>query len=223
MRFRRSFGLFLFALSSAAGAVTTDDGSCRNGSFPVQNESFGLATIGGQGRAYFLGDMDGCPNAEARCRERTYVIPGNRVVTGRTSGAYVCVYYPSRGGGTAGWMEATRLVPVAVAANPPRAAWLGDWSEEGNPRLTFLARGNGLSVEGEAYWPSPNPSPRDYPGGPNVGNVGETLEVSDNRARAPECNLSFTLLGELLVAADPDMQCGGMNVSFSGVYRRGRR
>lgn len=215
--------LLLLSASSAAGAMTEDDGACRNGMFPVQNPAVGLATIGGSGRAYFIGDLDGCPNAEARCRQRAYVVPGDRVVTGRSNGAYVCVYYPGRGGGTAGWMEAARLVPAPVDPNPPRAAWLGNWSDEGNPRVTFERRGNDLAVEGEAFWPSRNPSPRDYPGGPNDGTIGETVQVNGNRARAAECHISFTLLGDFLVAADPDMQCGGLNVSFSGIYRRERR
>jgi hypothetical protein len=215
--------LLLLAASSAAGAMTEDDGTCRNGIFPVQNEAVRLATIAGSGRAYFLGDMDGCPNAEARCRQRTYVVPGDRVVAGRSRGGYVCVYYPSRGGGSAGWMEVGRLEAVATDPNPPLSAWLGSWSEDGNPRVTFERRGSGLAVEGEAYWPSRNPSPRDYPGGPNEGTIGEILQVSGNRAHAPECHVRFTLLGDFIVAADPDMQCGGMNVSFSGVYRRVRR
>ncbi len=217
----RSVSLLLLATSSAAFAQ--DDGFCRNGRFPIDNHPVGLAVIAGSGPARFLTDMDGCPSPEARCRQGAYVIPGNRVVTGRSNGSYVCVYYPSRGGGTAGWMDATRLSPVATNPNPPLSAWIGRWSDEGNPRVSFRRRGAGLEVEGEAHWPSPNPSPREFPGGPNEGSIGEPARLSGNSARAAECNVSFILLGDLLIAEDPEGTCGGMNVNFTGVYRRERR
>jgi len=222
MNLARSASFLLFLASSAAAAADDEDW-CRNGLFPIQSPSPGLAVIAGRGRAYFLGDMDGCPSPEARCRQRTYVVPGDRVVTGQARAGYVCVYYPSRGGGTAGWMDAARLTAREVDQNPPLSAWVGQWSENGNPRIRFVRRAAGLLVDGESYWPSPNPSPRDYPGGPNEGAVSEAVQVRGNSAHASECNITFRLLGDLLIAADPDMSCGGMNVSFSGVYRRERR
>jgi hypothetical protein len=120
-------------------------------------------------------------------------------------------------------MDAARLRPIAINPNPALSEWIGSWSDEGNPRIRFARRGDGLTVDGEAYWPSPNPSPRQFPGGPNVGSVSEPVRVSGNTARAAECNITFTLLGDMLVAEDPDRSCGGMNVSFTGVYRRERR
>ena len=120
-------------------------------------------------------------------------------------------------------MEAARVSRIEVDANPPVSAWVGRWSEEGNPRIRIARRGRRLTVEGEAFWPSPNPSPDQFPGGPNVGSVDEALEVTGNSAHARICNISFVLLGDYLVGADPDRSCGGMNVSFSGVYRRQRR
>jgi hypothetical protein len=75
-------------------------------------------------------------------------------------------------------------------------------------------------VKGDAAWPSFNPSRDIAPGGPHFGEIDEALRTSRNRAYAPECEITFTLLGDFLVAADPKMQCGGANVSFSGVYRR---
>ena len=221
MRLFRSASFLLLASSSAAVAQN-DEEFCRNGLFTISNAPIGLATISGRGRAYFLEDMDGCPNAEARCRQGSYVIPGDRVLAGNARGSYVCVYYPSRGGGTAGWMEATRVRRLAANPSPPLSAWVGTWSDEGNPLVRFRRRGAGLAVEGEAYWPSRNPSPQERPGGPNIGGIDEAVRVRGNVAHAPECNITFTLLGEFLLGADPDRQCGGMNVSFSGVYRRGR-
>lgn len=218
----RALPLLLLAISTAASAATPDDELCRNGLFTVQPDPIELAVITPGGRSWFLEDMDGCPSAESRCRQRAYVVAGDRVLTGRTRGRYVCVYYPSRGGGTAGWMDSARIRRIAVDRDPPISAWLGRWSEDGNPTVRFVRRGTDLEVEGEAYWPSRNP-PADFPGGPNEGSIGGIVRVSGNVAHEAECNIRFTLLGDLLVVADPDRNCGGMNVSFSGVYRRERR
>src|SRR5689334_3298362 len=104
--------LFILGVMIAAPAsAAVDDGTCRNGGFPIENTDFGLAIIKGAGRAYLLYDMDGCPNTSPQCRKagEGYVFRGDRVVTGRTTGDYVCAYYPSRGGGSAGWIDKSRL------------------------------------------------------------------------------------------------------------------
>lgn len=223
MRLAGLASFLLMAWSSAAGAQVRDEDFCRNGLFTIVNAPIGLARVIGTSRAWFLEDMDGCPNAEARCRQQAYVVPGDRVLVGNARGNYLCVYYPSRGGGTAGWMDAARLRRIESEPNPPLSAWVGRWSDEGDPRIRIARRGRRLTVEGEAFWPSRNPSAEQFPGGPNVGRVDEPLEVTGNAAHARECNISFVLLGDYLVGADPDRSCGGMNVSFSGVYRRKRR
>ena len=219
MRICSSLSFLLLAAASPAMAEI-DDGFCRNGIFGVENPSVGLAVIAGKRRAYFIEDMDGCPNAEPRCRQKSYVTPGDTVITGRNKGRYVCAFFPNKGGGSAGWIESTRLRPIAVRQNPALREWVGQWSDLGNPEVRFFLRRGTLTVEGDSYWPSPNPSPEERPGGPNTGNISEAVQVTGNRAHAPECNVRFTLLGDWLVAADLDMQCGGMNVSFTGVYRR---
>ena len=208
----------LVALPVAAQAQ--DDGTCRNGSFPTNNTIFGLAKVAGSARLAFLSDMDGCPNASARCRTRSYVVTGDTVLTGRTRGPFICAFFPNKGGGTAGWVETARLARTPVSARPPAAAWTGRWSAEGNPALRIALTGGRLLVQGEAYWPSAD---TDRPGGSHTGEVSGPLTISGNVAREPQCNIRFTLLGDLLVGSDPDMQCGGANVSFSEVYRRVRR
>src|SRR5262245_24968990 len=81
-----------FAANSAR--AQDDDGFCRNGMFGEENRDFGVAVVGGKERLHFLEDMNGCPNETASCRMRSYVIAGDRLVTGREKGDYVCAYYP---------------------------------------------------------------------------------------------------------------------------------
>jgi hypothetical protein len=120
-------------------------------------------------------------------------------------------------------MDASKLRQIPATSAPAISEWVGRWSQDGNPSLRFYLRDQKLKVVGDAYWPSRNPPLSERPFGPNVGHVDETVEVAANVARAMECNISFTLLGDLLVVADPDLMCGGANVTFTGVYRREKK
>lgn len=201
-------------------ARAEDDGMCRNGLFAEENDSFALARITGPGKAHFLDDMDGCPNSAAACRRKAYVLPGDRVVTGRSRGGYVCAYFPNKAGGSAGWMPRERLAPLAIAPRPEQ--WLGSWAD-GDNWLRIGRSKVGLRVTGMAFWPSALPSPQDRPGGPNMGEIDGPLRVNGTRAEEPGCRVTFQLLGDVLIASDPHRLCDGMNVTFSGVYlRKGR-
>lgn len=203
-------------------ALAQDADFCRNGLFGEENHDYGVAEVAGSGRLYFLDDMDGCPNTAPACRQRAYVIPRDRVVTGRTKGDYVCAYFPNDGGGTAGWVARARLRPVAIDLEPALDAWNGEWAD-GDNYVDFSVVRDALWVEGQAYWPSANPSLEERPGGPNVGEIAGVVQVEGNRAFEPECEVRFTLLGDYLLVSDPMRRCDGANVTFSGVYTRPRR
>lgn len=226
MAFNRTVSLIVALALGFAGATAAaqDDGTCRNGLFPAQNPEFGRAKVEGAGRAYFHYDMDGCPSLSASCR-RGYVVPGDTVVTGRTIGAFVCAYYPSKGNSTAGWIEAARLRALPVNARPPHAAWLGRWSDQGNPALRITrAKSGALEIEGAAFWPGPVRQKGWAPGWPQLGRIGGKLELTGNRAHYDDgtCRVDLVALGDFLIGFDNDW-CGGMNVRFNGVYRRSRR
>lgn len=219
-------GRYLLALPlllASATAVRAEEDWCRNGLFPSE-PPFALARVTGKGRAWLHDDMDGCPDKGASCRSRSYVVPGDMVITNRVHGQYTCAFFASRRGfGSAGWVETRRLEPVASDPAPPQAAWLGTWASGDNPVITFRKAGGALNVEGEAYWPGPHPT-RDYPT-VHVGMIDGAVTLESNRgAYADEdlCEVSFTLLGPLLIAGD-NGKCGGFNVSFSSVYRRAKR
>ncbi|HEX4196130.1 MAG TPA: hypothetical protein VHZ26_01680 [Caulobacteraceae bacterium] len=210
------------ACASAARAQAPDM-SCRNGSFPKTEKSIALAKVAGADRLYFLNDADGCPNGTPACRQRAYVVAGNELLTGRGAGPYVCAFFPNRVGGSAGWIERARLVPVPVPASPPLGAWAGHWAN-GDDTIDLTVKAGALVADGSAWWPSANPSPAQFPGGPNVGDLGGTARPSGAKVVFTDndpsgCTATLTLVGTLLVVAD-NRNCGGMNVSFSGVYQR---
>ncbi|MGE8259888.1 MAG: hypothetical protein ACN6RJ_10740 [Stenotrophomonas sp.] len=214
--------LLLATLSPLAAAASdlADGGSYRNGLFPSAQSGFALARVVGTQRLYLLGDMDGCPaKGEPACRQRSYVVSGDTVVTSRDLGAYRCAFYPNKVGGSAGWVDRSKLQPLPVAT-PSLQDWVGDW-KDGDNGLRISVRGGQLHVEGDAYWPSANPTPEQRPYGPNMGQVEAQATPRGSQVDFVEdsCTVHAQVLGDVLVVSD-NSECGGMNVRFDGVYRR---
>ncbi len=214
--------LLLLALPTLAWAQpgTDDDGTCRNGAFSDEQDVFSLAIVQ-VSRLYFLSDTDGCPaRGEAACRGRSYVVKGDTLVIGRQRGTQVCAYFPNRGGGSAGWVAKASLQALP-AVTPTLEHWRGQW-HDGDNTLEFIPNRDGtVTVNGDAYWPSANPSPAARPGGPNYGNVSGSASPDGGRLQIhdQDCDIRMDLLKDVLVVND-NLNCGGANVSFRGVYRR---
>ncbi len=215
----------LLALSTGlCGAARAADADlCRNGRFPAQETTFGLAKVVGAPRVSLRSDSPPCPNDSDACRGHAYVVRGDTVLTGVTSGEFVCAFFPGPGGGSAGYVRNNEIASQPPAATTPLTAWIGTW-RNGDNSIVLSRDGARLKASGEAYWPSANPSPKDRPGGPNMGDMGGTAMPSGNTVlfasdNPDECRVKLTLLSPFLLAAD-NSNCGGMNVSFTGVYRK---
>ena len=221
MNLRRLPALLAPLLCLGAAPPEDFDPMCRNGLFAAE-PPFALATINRTGaRAVFLDDSDGCPWEGEKCATSAYVVPGDTVIVSRVRNGFACAFYPSPGGGTAGWL-ATRqvnLTPIDTRPRPDR--WIGTWSSEGNPQLIFAERLGKLRVSGKAYWPGPEGT-ADYPT-VHEGEIEGPVEITGHTGHYGEdenlCEVRFTLLGDYLLAGD-NMNCGGANVTFTAVYRR---
>ena len=209
-------------LASALPALAhAEDQMCRNGLFTTQ-QPLGLAKVVGSPRTYLRSDTAPCPGETAECRGRTYVVPGDTLLTGATSGRYVCAMYPGRNGGSAGYVLAEEIAPQPVPV-PSASAWTGQWHNF-DDTITLRAKGSQLVASGDAYWPSANPSLKERPGGPNLGEMSGTATPRGNQVvfagKDPDdCRVTLTLLPPFLTVAD-NLNCGGANVSFTGVYQR---
>lgn len=230
--------LFLAALatqSSAAQSSAVEAPDCRNGIFVEEGVTYGLAKIAGTDKLYLIADSfycdkekqkgacPVCPSEDAVCRGKSYLLPGDLVVTARSFNGYRCILY--RNGknvaGSAGYAPEGRL-EAPPSAPVTQKDWLGVW-RMGDDSITLRAKRDKLSASGEAYWPSANPSPREAPGGPHTGEMsgvatpkGNFVAFADSE---DECHVSLTLLPPFLLAHD-DTHCGGANVRFDGVYMR---
>jgi hypothetical protein len=221
------------ALSTSAFAADAPD--CRNGIFVEEGVTYGLAKVTGADRLFFIEDTfycdkdkqkgacPVCPSDNAACLSKSYVLPGDLVITARSFNGYRCILYRNEKNfaGSAGYVPEGRLEALP-AAQPTQKDWLGAW-RMGDDSITLRAKGDKLSASGEAYWPSANPSPKEVPGGPHTGQMSGVAAPKGNQAAfsdaEDECHVSLTLLPPFLLAHDND-RCGGMNVRFDGVYLR---
>ena len=193
---------------------------CRNGFFASDSKEFRVARVRGarNERAYFHGEDEGCPGPAAKCRQKAYVIAGDALIVSRTFGEYMCAWFqPARGYETVGWIRADQLEVSETDANPPAARWLGEWTlYEDSLKIKRGSKAGELHVEGSAIW---------HGLGDNV-HVGEINDAAAPRGNTltledDTCKLTLRLVGDFLVA-DDNGECGGVNVTFDGVYRKKR-
>jgi hypothetical protein len=195
---------------------------CRSGHFALLSESteFSLARVTSP-RSHFYGDETtadyaGCPTSdETACKLPSYVIENDVVVVnGKTHGEFSCVRYTaSTDQSTTGWLKTVSLEPIT--ATPPPGAWQGIWSTyDSTLVVSQSALDRGFIVEGEAYWYGVSTV--------HSGEVvarAEPFEAQLVLFGAYDCQLTLTLLQDYLVVQD-NKRCGGMNVTFDGVYTR---
>jgi hypothetical protein len=198
------------------------DNACRNGYFPRESPNYRLARIKGAAgdRINFHSD-DGarCPE-DAACRLKTYVIPGDEIIVSRTFGKFACGWFqPRKGGETLGWIETDRLAWQDIRPPAPRD-WLGEWRAYDNViRIATSKTAGRLTIKGEAVWgsgPRTHTGELDHDATPAADKMKFGDGTDDN-----DCQVTMQLVGRLLVVGD-NLNCGGANVSFSGVYQRKR-
>lgn len=205
-----------------------------------------LATVTPGDRARFVNGSEkaGCPNAGASCAMRAFVVANDAVVVTATAGDYACATFTGPGpkaASTSGLLPRARLsAPPAAAPVNAAAAWAGTWRSGDEQTITIKAkRDGGIAVNGDASWGASDPD-RVKRGGVNVGEIVGEVSIADGVAAfamdddgatkpfdlklpadSDVCRVKLWRLGPYLVAAD-NLRCGGMNVTFTGVYRKSR-
>ena len=214
----------LFNFSVAAQIEGNPANWCRNGLFPRESSDYRLARVkAARGeRVYFRGDeRDDCPQG-ANCRRKAYLVAGDEVVVSRQLGPYACAWYqPAKGAETVGWLPAADL-EYRPAAEPTPDDWTGEW-RYGDAGISIAkAKSEGvLSVTGSALWRgignNVHVGELDYEGRPQAN----LLVIGDATGGEYDCRVALRRVGRYLIAAD-NLNCGGVNVTFSGVYRQNK-
>jgi hypothetical protein len=214
------FLLLLFALPAFAQLDGNPENLCRNGFFPRESSAYKLASVkGGKNeKVYFYDDDRDCPN-DKNCRTKSYVIPNDEVIVSRNFGRWACAWYqPKKGAETVGWLALDKLEFKETNLNPAQKDWLGKWNYAGNSiEIGKGKTADSLTITGDAFW-------KGLGDNVHVGELDESSKPAGNELKIGEsesgeyaCKVTMRLLGRYLLVAD-NLHCGGVNVTFSGVY-----
>lgn len=215
-----SFIFLVFPFQVYAQLEGNPENWCRNGAFPRESEEYKLAKVKGKKgeRVYFFGDDDNCPNGK-NCRQKSYLIPNDEVIVSRTFGKWACGWFqPKKGSETVGWIAVENLEFVKTDKIPEMKDWIGDWSYYDNSiSIKPAKKARFFDVKGNAFW-------KGLGDNVHVGELDSTLKPDGNVLQVGEgdedeyaCKVTMRLVGKYLIASD-NLNCGGVNVSFSGVY-----
>ena len=202
--------LVIVAPARAADTAAATEPSCNE---PRPDDAdLRLGHVTGAGRVAFLSEGPNCPGPAAACRSKFFAAPGEAVLLGASRPGYVC----ATDARTGGWLPQDRVAAQPIDLAPPLAAWAGTWRLYDN-RIVLKQAGENVEADGEAYWPGKNIMPA------NEGGFDGTAKPSGNRLHfqydSGSCMVDLALAGPFLVVAD-NRECGGNNVSFSGIYTR---
>lgn len=195
---------------------------CRNGLFPRDGKSYSIAKIKGKNveKIYFYSDDDDCPDGK-NCRQKSYLIPKDEVIVSREYKNFACVWFqPKKGSETVGWIPVEKLEYLNLLQS--RDSIIGEWYFYDNSiEIAKTDKPQTYKVTGNAFW-------KGYGDNIHIGELdsegifdGQTLKLGEDDDSEYACKVSITSVGNYLIVAD-NMNCGGANVTFSGVYRRNK-
>lgn len=216
--------------SAMPSSAQEAEGHCSGAAFA---DTIGVARVAkARGRINFVRgvhDDKQCPSAAPACRDRPFLVSGDVVLTTVRRGDFVCAdYVNAKGVETIGWLPAAALVAVSPAPLTT-AGWQGTWRRI-EAVIHIKPVGNGALVAGGSATYGAFDAERVASGRVNSGDFsgratpsGDTLFISDPPAvsfeAAPEtsCAVRMRRIASYMLVED-NKGCGGMNVSFTGIY-----
>lgn len=174
-----------------------------------------------------------CPSTANACRLRAYLLPGDEVLTNATDDPYVCARFKSQSFvETMGWLPRAAL-EIVSSEHPSAHKWDGKWRRDSEAEIVIKSDGDAVTVSGKATWGGSDPH-RVKTGAINTGELEGTsrpraqllaIGYDPDRsgyppaAEAAECAAKLELYDRYLIVEDNE-RCGGLNVTFSGLYVR---
>ncbi len=199
----------------------------------------------GQTRVPFL-KPDCTATKPGACDAKAFVMPGDMVLVGQVFDTSACAaFVNAKGQVTEGLLPNARLEAPNPQPKSGAAAWVGTWTRiEAEIVIKPRGRDGQLSFAGNATYGAFDQQ-RVARGAVNLGEFSFDLKPARNSldvslktnargdtepvARAKsngredddtDCAVAMIALGPYLVVED-NRQCGGVNVSFTGLYRTG--
>ena len=227
-----SVAVFLALTGISTGAVRAD---CA-----LSEKNIALArVVSKEAKLYLIsGPRKGapeCPSAASACRQKAYLVPGDEILTNETDDPYVCTRFKSQA-----FIETIGYLPRAALEIIPSEdrsvqKWDGTWRRDSEAEIVLKSGGAEVRVSGIATWGGGDPQ-RVKRGAVNTGELegtfkpqGQVLAIGYDPGQtdfppaenaAPEiCAAKLELYGRYLIVED-NGRCGGLNVSFNGLYIR---
>jgi hypothetical protein len=174
-------------------------------------------------RVHFRKDDAHCAKGVQRpCQDRAYLVPDDTVAVAGHRASLACVWFNRRNVNDeiVGWLPADALDELPVPTAPALSSWTKEWSRfialgnESSITITLAADGHALHAKGFAEWMGGGATE------PNMGEFegsalpqGNHLTVNDNG-----CVVEMFLLSDSDLFVRDHFDCGGMNVTFRGLY-----
>lgn len=221
---------FLLLLALSAAPAFAANGVCRGFNFQNSLTSIGLYEVSDVGRTSFIKgwtrEGQHCPSLAADCRQPSFLVEGDKVVVNEIEGDFACANYVNNNGvNMANWLP---LASLSRTNMEPR--WLGRWRTYDDVGRILISTGPGgrLVINGSAE--------HDAGATVNTGTiVGEgdpmnsemafgydgdrVLRYDEAAAGGRQCAVRMRQLGPYIAVVDNNA-CGGLNVSFTGLYRK---
>lgn len=137
----------------------------------------------------------------------------------RQAGSSVCVGVPQKGklATMFGWIPSSRW-HVLASSPQPAVRWTGVWQNETAKITVQLGNEKQLDIKGHAVMVLDANEARDIYGDFAISGKPVNGVVTGEDDDYGSCKVSVRLLGDYLVAAD-NGNCGGIDITFTGIYR----
>jgi hypothetical protein len=222
----------LFVLAGVApAAAESNPGDCNGVDFDAK-QPIKISRIVTAPRAQFVKSRwedASCPADTATCRGKAYLVPGDLALTGATLGSYTCVAYQSprdkKQIWTSGWIATSALAPVERSPARKLSDWTGTWTHTGGEITISPGKKGTLEIDGEHVYPGAQNVQTGVigaiakPEGDMLAFAGDGSVAFDKADAGGDCLVRMQRFGELLLVED-NSQCGGVMVTFTGLYRR---
>lgn len=219
---RSLFVLAAFSASMLAQGTGNPEHWCREGLFTHEDIDFGVGFVKvPRGRTFFFkDDPESCPTGK-NCRTRAYIVNGETLITGRKLNGFVCSWYTSpKGGVKVGWLNEADIEFPNLLFDGSDNSWVGEWRYHSNVIRIERTKTNGeFRITGDATWKGMGDNVHIGELNGSVKLVDGKIEYSDGASEFDcRATLDLAYTGYLLVKDNAN--CGGMNVRFSGIYRK---
>jgi len=156
--------------------------------------------------------------------QKSFVVRGDKVLVSVDQAGSSCAWHFERFHEEVGWLPTERLKLEPVKMPAPQA-WIGTWAPiQGGATIQIRRRNGVFESWGSTRWYGARVA---MYGGEHVVHVGsfngqgvidkDAMTLSDNA-----CIVKMQLVASDLVVTD-NAACGGVNVSFGGVYKKLRK